>query len=1398
MLQALFLLLYISPGIVFAQGYGYYPGARAPATIPLDEYHGPPPSMMNSYAPKGPLPLANNFGPFAPRQHFVPQPKPFWRPPPPPRPPPPNFNYQPYSPPPPPPPRQDYDVPPPAPSPPPPPPTRPPPPPTTTQSYDEPAPPPSRPYVPPLTWRTPAPQPPPPSSYEPYESEENEYNYGPAQTTTRAAYRPSPSPPPPSTRKPTTTTQAPSSYEPYESEENAYNYPETTTTRPAYRPPPTTTRSPPPTTRARTTTTQPPPPPPETYEPYEPYESEEYEPTTKPAYRPPPSTPAYESEENEYNYGPVETTTEQPTTNNYDFAYMNTHEQTTPPTTTTRMTKTTTTTTRPTTTRAPYRAPSTTRAPYRAPSTTQRRTYPTTRRTNPPTTARRTTHRPPSTPPTPRTRGPEWVTPPMSPKIAYFPHSAEEGESPCDAAADEGDGCWDFFQYVPGVKMGSKTPQKYEGVESEERSEENPYQPEQTQKGYRAGKEKYSEEVPETYMVPPKEPDSSEFTQPPPLPVNEKEKPKEEIKATEYKRATDKPDVESTTYKFPTGNEVFVGELEEPVVIRDKVIEVNLPKNENPEKDIDSDEEIASTRKPMKPSKGSQLKWIPGDKEHEQEEKKIVNESGEKNGKVMEMSTEKTPNTSEKQKEMVEVSTEKKEEKKEEQKEEEEEKREIPKPKELKEEETPTKVLTKVLTPKSSEREESEENEKPQSTEKTLKSREWKNEEITAKPIIVTSTTTSTTITTESITITTENVPEIIKTQLTKEATTMRTNEVNGSDLCSPNDLKCLLESIPSESTTVKLQFPESSTIQSTILSDERVQNLVERGVPNHVSDRLNRVDVWKSMKIKEEFGKDPIEVNEISIALMNTQKSVSPTTDPRALTDLLPNFTWFSTQIVENHLVNEHSLDPDYEEFPKPQVPSISFPLEELPLTLEEKEMNDDQPNETTEGPKERSIEALFKPDIFVKKDVQGSKINFYNEVDELPPISHHRGISVQYLEADRPDDANFPEPSQILQPASPKPLLTKVFLPGPGPVKGSRKCCSCCGRAGTPPRAPESHRFDELKNKILVTPSNASPNEARLIQQEAQPTPPPQYPQPSQFPLFSPQQPQYQPVYPQSSGCPCQSPPQSPCCQPAQPCCLPQLSLPLPRPCCIPQAQLCCQPPPPPPIACCPPPPPCCSQPVIPPCQRACPSCPCRRRMALAIRRLKRQSLFGSCQQCSLSGEPYRASEIQGGCTNCAARLTGFRSKRSPADDVLKFLGFQVSAPSCAACSGSAMRMARRRKRQTGCESGCTRRKRETETLQREKRSNPIGCSPCNNLGQLFARSKRETENRVKRSSSPFGCPCNARVSTNYGQSLFGRYKRQVETVAECDATCCDFSSCPNEASFERSRHRYFRSIL
>ncbi|CAJ0574088.1 unnamed protein product, partial [Mesorhabditis spiculigera] len=409
LLYALFLLLYVSPGLVSAQGYGsYYPGARAPASMPLNEYNGPPPSMMNSYAPKGPLPFANNFGPRPPRPFFQP-PRPVWRPPPQP-----NFHYQPV-------PIQTYQP--------------PPPPPPVPQGYD---------------------QPPP------------------------ATYHPAPTPPPES------------------------------------------------------------------------YESS--------------------NESTEYNYGPVETSTRYvPTTRNYNYA------------------KAVTTTRRPTTTRAPTttRRPTTTRAP-----TTTRRTQPTTVRRTP-----STTRTPPTAPPTmaPRTRGPEWVTPPQSPKIAYFPHSAEEGESPCDAAAEDGDGCWDFFQYVPGVRAGTPS----EPVESTEKTEEA-YQP-------------------ETYKTPPREMTSSsseEKIREQPVDtttVRYEAHKKEDAAAAEYKRETeDRP--ETATWKLPTGNEVFIGtESGEPVEIRDNVEEVNGDREENPEKDVDS-AEPTTTQQPLKASKGSQLQWVPAEK----------------------------------------------------------------------------------------------------------------------------------------------------------------------------------------------------------------------------------------------------------------------------------------------------------------------------------------------------------------------------------------------------------------------------------------------------------------------------------------------------------------------------------------------------------------------------------------------------------------------------------------------------------------------------------------------------------------------------------------------------------------------------------------------------------------
>ncbi|CAJ0574058.1 unnamed protein product, partial [Mesorhabditis spiculigera] len=441
--------------------------------------------------------------------------------------------------------------------------------------------------------------------------------------------------------------------------------------------------------------------------------------------------------------------------------------------------------------------------------------------------------------------------------------------------------------------------------------------------------------------------------------------------------------------------------------------------------------------------------------------------------------------------------------------------------------------------------------------------------------------------------------------------------------------------------------------------------------------------------------------------------------------TEAPPRFTWFSTRAARF---------------------STTTTTTTVPLLVENNVFDPQEVDRDYEDfPK-----PIAAPEIIVKKEVEMEQ----TMVDPAEPVDLNKG-SGSFVDSDAqmslgqvPEEAhNFPEPIELQPsyPEGPKSSLTKVFIPGPR-GKGARTCCSCCGRPG---------------NKILQYP----PQSAAL-----------QMPQPG---LFAQQD---QAAYPQSQGCGCQP---VNCCPPPQPCCMPQVPTccapppPPPQPCCAPQPQICCQPAPP--IT------PCCPQPIIPPCQRACPACPCRRRMALSIRRLKRQSLFGSCQQCSASGEPYRR-----------AFSFPFRAKRSPADDVLKFFGFAPKSESaCGQCNGSAGRIAGRRKRQAGCSetSACTRRKREAEHV-RVKRTNESGCRACNNLGQLFARSKRDAncqqcdanqlqQNFRAKRSPDFGCPCANENSPNIGASLFGRFRREI---GQCDTTCCDFSACPNEATFER----------
>ncbi|RCN29411.1 hypothetical protein ANCCAN_24830 [Ancylostoma caninum] len=142
---------------------------------------------------------------------------------------------------------------------------------------------------------------------------------------------------------------------------------------------------------------------------------------------------------------------------------------------------------------------------------------------------------------------------------------------------------------------------------------------------------------------------------------------------------------------------------------------------------------------------------------------------------------------------------------------------------------------------------------------------------------------------------------------------------------------------------------------------------------------------------------------------------------------------------------------------------------------------------------------------------------------------------------------------------------------------------------------------------------------------------------------------------------GCPC-APPPPPCCAPVQPCCLPTIHCcPPPPPVqCCPQPPVCCQPPPPP---CCPPPVVCCSVPVIPTCFRACPACPCRRRLHAALRMKRSPGLHDrQCQQCTAAGQPKYVTRMkrQSNCRSCSnnpllslfAPTPDFLTRRSHSD--------------------------------------------------------------------------------------------------------------------------------------------------
>ncbi|XGW20932.1 hypothetical protein V3C99_004144 [Haemonchus contortus] len=337
--------------------------------------------------------------------------------------------------------------------------------------------------------------------------------------------------------------------------------------------------------------------------------------------------------------------------------------------------------------------------------------------------------------------------------------------------------------------------------------------------------------------------------------------------------------------------------------------------------------------------------------------------------------------------------------------------------------------------------------------------------------------------------------------------------------------------------------------------------------------------------------------------------------------------------------------------------------------------------------------------------------------------------------------------------------------------------------GRSGIFPSDPHSGSY--------IRPTAPVPDGSTAIFSSPVPGSPfglPQYPQPA--------------GYGGGGGCPCSVPAPLPCCAPVQPCCIPSPPCcPPPPPIqCCPQPPVCCQPVvccPPPPV-CCPPPPVCCPAPVLPICLRACPICPCRRRLHRALRMKRSPGLTSNCQKCSAAGQPKHARvKRQANCKNCSESSNPFTS----------LFSLPTPSSSCSACQRSDTRNIRVKR--MGCLPCGGRKKRDIEEEYhrrvkrtgcvpclggRKKRSPSAGnsqCKQCSNLGQVLqrfkrsfgcrqcGRKKREAKLSENQSSS---CPCSP--ATNPLSLLLGRKKRQVDknfdSLFTCDKSCCDYSRC------------------
>ncbi|KAJ1347413.1 hypothetical protein KIN20_002465 [Parelaphostrongylus tenuis] len=279
-------------------------------------------------------------------------------------------------------------------------------------------------------------------------------------------------------------------------------------------------------------------------------------------------------------------------------------------------------------------------------------------------------------------------------------------------------------------------------------------------------------------------------------------------------------------------------------------------------------------------------------------------------------------------------------------------------------------------------------------------------------------------------------------------------------------------------------------------------------------------------------------------------------------------------------------------------------------------------------------------------------------------------------------------------------------------------------------------------------------------------------------------------------ASGCSCAAPPALPCCAPVQPCCLPSLPCCPPPPCC-PRIPVCCLPPPP----CCLPQPVCCPVVATPPCFRACPTCPCRRRLHHTLRMKRSPGIMmgdGTCTKCAAGDQRKRARiKRQSNCRECSNNSIAsmFTQPSSTCNACAEVIGVRdVSRASYERKETSSIKIIIELKDLV-----------VYHVLGGKKRS-PNNCRQCSNLGDVLQRFKRSflcspcgrKKRETKTSDKPEPtCSCAQKRSEVFS---YARKKRKVDNIRDtretCDKSCCDYSRCPRDNARKNRASANFRS--